>query len=664
MQQSGTSPNIVRVRKLAVDPYTGELWKNGTRTNLPEQPRQILAILLKKPGELVTREDLRKALWPSDTFVDFEHSLNTAMMRLREALGDSSENPRFIETLPRRGYRFIAPVEITAASPVSETKAGEPAPSADFGPLDAGVRRDVGELRAQRFAKLWKDKIAGLPRALLAGGLLVFCFGAIIILTFNYMQNASAMESETERINSVVVLPLENLSPDKNNEDYFADGMTAELIARLATVSSLRVLSRTTSMAYKGTHKSLPEIARELKVGAVVEGAVVRSGDRVRINAELVQVPADRHIWAETYESPVGDSLALQNQVATAIVNAIRIKLTPVEQKLLATPRPVSTESYEDYLKGRYYYSNNRSSEGLTKAIEYFRKATQKDPRNALAYSGLANCFATMGSTLVGTMPSLEAAANARAAALKAIEIDSNLAEAQVALSTVQIKYDWDWAQAAKGFQRAIELNPSYSTAYQRYSLYLMAMGRTQESLIQINHARELDPLSISVNFSLGWRLYMAHQYDQAIEQLRNTIELEPHFAVAHVILGQAYEQKGLHDQAITELQNAAAISGNTPLALAALGHAYATMGRKTDAQAVLYRLLHPPKKNYVSPFYVAVVYEGLGRQEEAMDWLDKAYENRSNGLIFLKVDPELDGLRGNLRFRALQRKLNLPDLS
>jgi TolB-like protein/DNA-binding winged helix-turn-helix (wHTH) protein/Flp pilus assembly protein TadD len=663
MQQSGTSPNIVRVRKLAVDLYTGELWKNGMRTNLPEQPRQILAILLKKPGELVTREDLRKALWPSDTFVDFEHSLNTAMMRLREALGDSSENPRFIETLPRRGYRFIAPVETTVASPVRETKAGEPAPSADSDVPESGGRRDVGELRAQLSAKQWKGKIADLPRALLAGGLLVVCLGAITLLTFHYLQNASAMESETARINSVVVLPLENLSPDKS-EDYFADGMTDELIARLATVSSLRVLSRTTAMAYKGTHKSLPEIARELNVGAVVEGAVVRSADHVRITAELVQVPADRHIWAETYESPIGDSLALQNQVATAIVNAIRIKLTPVEQKQLATARPVSTDSYEDYLKGRYYYSNNRSSEGLTKAIEYFRKATQEDPRNALAYSGLANCYATMGSTLVGTMPSLEAAAKARVAALKAIEIDSNLAEAQVALSTVQIKYDWDWAQAAKGFQRAIELNPSYSTAYQRYSLYLMAMGRTQESVIQINHARELDPLSVSVNFSLGWRLYMAHQYDQAIEQLRNTIELEPNFAVAHVILGQAYEQKGLHDQAITELQNAAAISDSTPLALAALGHAYATMGRKAEAQAVLYRLLHPPKKNYVSPFYVAVVYEGLGRQEEAMDWLDKAYENRSNGLIFLKVDPELDGLRTNLRFRALQRKLNLPDLS
>jgi TolB-like protein/tetratricopeptide (TPR) repeat protein/DNA-binding winged helix-turn-helix (wHTH) protein len=641
MQQNGTPPRVVRIRKLEVDLYTGELWKHGLKTQLPEQPRQILAILVENAGELVTREYLLKALWPSDTFVDCEHSLNAAMMRLRETLGDSSDNPRYIETLPRRGYRLIASPEIEAreAKTAVESASMTTAPSA----------------ASPFFAKL-ADR-----RSVLLGALLLGIVAAVALLTFRYMQNASAMESKADRVNSVVVLPLENLSADKD-QDYFADGMTDELIARLATVGSLRVLSRTTAMAYKGTHKSLPDIARELNVGAVVEGTVARSGNHVRITAELVQVSTDRHLWAETYEGPIGDSLALQNQVATAIVDAICVKLTPVERQRLATARSVSTNSYEDYLKGRYYYSNNRSSEGLTKAIEYFRKATQEDPHNALAYSGLANCYATIGSTLVGTMPSIEAAANARTAALKAIEIDGNLAEAQVALSTVRIKYDWDWAQAAKGFQRAIELDPGYATAYQRYSLYLIAMGRTQESVSMINRARELDPLSVSVNFSLGWRLYMARQYDQAIEQLHNTIDLEPNFAVAHLILGQAYEKKGLYDQSITELKKAAAISGDTPLTLSSLGHAYAAMGKKAEAQEILTRLLHPTQKKYVSPFYVAVVYGGLGKQEEAMDWLDKAYDNRANGLIFLKVDPELDGLRTNPRFRALQHKLNLPD--
>jgi TolB-like protein/DNA-binding winged helix-turn-helix (wHTH) protein/cytochrome c-type biogenesis protein CcmH/NrfG len=655
MQPAGTTPKVVRIRKLEVDLHTGDLWKNGVRTKLPEQPRQILAILVDNAGKLVTRETVRKTLWPRDTFVDFEHSLNTAMMRLREALGDSPEHPRFIETLPRRGYRLVAPVEPLEPG-VADAAPTVPRPTNQSNPPIATLDAPA------QFAELARSNwIARLQRPVLLGGIMAGCLAAMAIFTFRQLQNASAMEANTERIRSVVVLPLENLSADKDQE-YFADGMTDELIARLATVSSLRVLSRTTAMAYKGTHKSLQQIGRELNVGAVVEGAVVRSGQQVRITAELVQVSTDRHLWAETYERSIGDSLALQNQVATAIVNAIRIQLTPAEQQQLATSRPVSANSYEDYLKGRYYYSNNRSSEGLTKAIEYFQRATEEDPGNALAYSGLANCYATIGSTLVGTMPSIEAASKARAAALRAMQIDSNLAEAQVALSTVGIKYDWDWAQSAKGFQRAIELNPSYSTAYQRYSLYLMAMGRTQESVSLINRARELDPLSVSVNFSLGWRLYMARQYDQAIEQLRNTIELEPNFAVAHLILGQSYEQKGLHELGIPELRKAAAISGNTPLTLSGLGHAYARMGRKNEAQTVLTQLLHPSNKNYVSPFYVAVVYEGLGKQAEAMDWLDKAFESRSNGLILLKVDPQLDGLRGNPRFRALQRKLNLPD--
>jgi TolB-like protein/DNA-binding winged helix-turn-helix (wHTH) protein/Tfp pilus assembly protein PilF len=657
MPQPGTPAKLVRVHKLELDLRTGELWKHGVRTKLPEQPRQILAILIENAGELVTREDLRNALWPSDTFVDFEHSLNTAIMRLREALGDSAENPRYIETIHRRGYRFIAPLEAVVS----------PADAAKSAAQDSSVAPDLPDATAdgtpllERGSAPWGGNLASIPRGVIFAGILVACAVGIIWFTARHMQNANAMEAQTIRFKSVVVLPLENLSAEKD-QDYFADGMTDELIARLATVKSLRVLSRTTAMAYKGTHKSLPEIARELNVGTVVEGTVLRSGDRVRITAELVQVSTDHHLWAETYESPIGDILALQNQVASAIVREIRIKLTAEEQQQLATTRPVLAESYEDYLKGRYYYANNRSSEGLIKAIDYFQRATKEDPSNALAYSGLANCYATIGSTLVGTMPSLEAAAQARTAALKAVSLDANLAEAQVALATVRIKYDWDWAQAEKGLQRAIELNPSYSTAYQRYSLYLMAMGRTQESVVLINRARELDPLSVSLNFSLGWRLYMAHQYDQAIEQLHNTIEMDPNFAIAHLVLGQAYEQKGLYDQAIVEMKKAAAISDNTPLTLAGLGHAYAIMGKTTEAEAILAQLLHPARNNYVSPFYVALLYEGLRKPDEAMDWLDKAYENRSNGLIFLKVDPELGRLRANARFQALQRKLNLPE--
>jgi tetratricopeptide (TPR) repeat protein len=413
-------------------------------------------------------------------------------------------------------------------------------------------------------------------------------------------------------------------------------------------------------MEYKDTHKSLSQIARDLNVDAVVEGTVLRSGNRVRITAELVQIATDRHLWAETYESQLGDVLALQSQVASAIVNEIRISLTPEEQQRLASARPVSAESYEDYLKGRYYW-NKRSEEGLTKAIEYFRLATEKDPHYALAFAGLADCYSIIGSAIVGTVPSKDVATKAKVAALKALELDDTLAEAQTSLATVRFNYDWDWAGAAGGFRRSIELNPSYATAYQRYSLYLMAMGRTEESLAQMSRARELDPLSISMNFSLGWRLYMARQYDKAIEQLHNTLDMDPNFALPRMVLGQAYEQKGAYQQAIAELQKAASISHDSPQMLGALGYAYSVAGQKSEAEKVLGQLMDQSKKQYVSPFYVAIVYAGLRENERALDWLEKAYQDRSNGVVFIKVDPQLDGLRTIPRFQALLRRLALP---
>jgi tetratricopeptide (TPR) repeat protein len=355
----------------------------------------------------------------------------------------------------------------------------------------------------------------------------------------------------------------------------------------------------------------------------------------------------------------LGDILTLQSQVASAIVNEIRINLTPEEQQRLASARSVSAESYEDYLKGRFYW-NKRSEEGLNKAIEYFQLATQKDPHNALAFAGLADCYSIIGSAIVGSVPSQEVAPKARAAALRALELDKSLAEAQTSLATVRFNYDWNWVGAASGFQRSIELNPSYATAYQRYSLYLMAMGRTQESLTQMNRARDLDPLSTSMNFSLGWRLYMARQYDQAINQLRNTLEMDPNFALSRMVLGQAYEQKGLYQQAIVEFQKAATISHDSPPMLGSLGHVLGVAGNKTEAEKILAQMLGLSKKQYVSPFYISIVYAGLHENEKAMDWLEKAYEDRSNAIIFLKVDPDFDDLRSNPRFQVLLNRLAL----
>lgn len=660
MEQMHRSPRNVRFGVFEADMEAGELRKHGLRLKLSEQPFQILTMLLARPGEIVSREFLRERLWPSDTFVDFDHGLNNAVMRLREVLGDSSEHPRFIETLPRRGYRFIAPVELK-----SQTSDGPPP-----GPAAAGthmtvpgvaletvedngglLKRIVGPSRKSYFSL---PRIAVLVAAVLAGSALISG------ITMHYVRGVNASKGKANRSSSLVVLPLENLSGDKE-QDYFADGMTDDLIANLAKIHSLRVISRSTAMAYKGTHKPLPQIASELNVDAVVEGTVLRVGNRVRITAELVQVSTDHHLWADTYESPIGDVLALQNRVSSAIVDEIRINLTKEDKERLAMKPAVGPEAYEDYLKGRYYW-NKRSGEGFAKAIGYFEEATRRDPQYALAYAGLADCYGIIGATIYGNLPASEAAPKAKAAAIRALEIDPTLAEAETSLATAKFNYDWDWTAAEEGFKRAIQLDPSYATAYQRYSLYLIALGRFDESFDQIKKARDLEPLSISINASFGWRLYLAREYDRSIAQLRDTLEMDPSYEWAHLILGQAYEQKGEYTSALEELRKAVELSHSSPLMISALAHAYAVSGNHSDAQKLLAELEALSKKEYVSPYYVAMVYLGLGKNDLATNWLEKAYDDRSNGLVFLKVEPELDPLRADPRFVSLLHKLNFPN--
>jgi TolB-like protein/DNA-binding winged helix-turn-helix (wHTH) protein/Tfp pilus assembly protein PilF len=658
MEKCDSSARIIRFGAYELDLRAGKLTKRGHRIRLQEQPFQILTMLLDRRGELVTREELRKRIWRDDTFVDFDHSLNAAVMRLRDALSDSSDNPRFIETVPKRGYRFVASIEEVASSQATEIEK-TPVTSAPVSeaPLQTAVHSSAS---ANKPAPVPSARRASFRQAALYTAVTLTTAALIFLLIERQHDKVNASHSLEPQIKSVVVLPLENLSGEKDQE-YFADGMTDDLIANLAKIRALRVISRSTAMAYKGTHKALPQIAVELNVDAVVEGTVLRAGNRVRITAELVQVATDRPVWAETYEGHIGDILGLQNQVSSAIADEIRIKLTPEEKERFAKSPAVSPDVYESYLKGRYYW-NKRSKDNLSKAISYFEYATRKDPNYALAFAGLADCYGIIGASIFGRLASEEASPKAKAAALRALQLDPSLAEAETSLATSKLNYDWDWTGAEDGFKRAINLNPSYATGYQRYSLYLTAMGRHQASLEQIERARELDPLSISINFSMGWRIYLARQYDRAIQQLQATLEMDPTYDVPYLILGQAYEQKGDYVRAIAAYRKGAEMSSYAPPMSAALARAYALAGNQVAAEKLLDQILAISRKHYVSPYYPALVYAGLGQNGEALDYLEKGFEDHSNGMIFLRVEPQLDSLRSSPRFIRLLQRMAFPD--
>ena len=460
------------------------------------------------------------------------------------------------------------------------------------------------------------------------------------------------------RIESLAVLPLENLSRDPEQE-YFADGMTEALIAELSKISALKVISRTSAMQYKGVKRPMPEIARGLRVDALVEGSVLREGDQVRITVQLIHGPTDQHLWAESYQRELRGILALQSEVARAIAGEIKIAVTPDEETRLAHARPVNPEAHQAYLKGRYYW-NKRTEEGLGDALEYFRRAIEIDPTYALGYAGMADCYNLL--PFYGLAPPKEAFPRARAAALKALDLDSTLAEAHTTLGDIAYSYDWDWSAAEQEYMRAIELNPSYATAHHWYANYLGVVGRLTEQMQEIKRALELDPLSLRINGDLGWAFQFAGQYDQAIEQYQKTLKLDPNFVPVHSLLGRAYVQKGMYSEARNAFEKAIALSEGNPDYIAELGHLYAVGGKRNEALAKISELKQLSRRRYVSPVGLALIHVGLGDKEQAFEWLEKAYEDRSAALVFLKRENRFDPLRGEPRFQDLLRRMNLPD--
>jgi len=636
-------PNsVLRFGTYEVSFQSGEVRKAGLRIRVQQQPLKLLEILLEHPGQVITREELRSRVWPDESFGDFDQALNIAIGKVRSALGDSAENPRFIETLPKRGYRFIADVTIVDAD--ARLKRQEPAagdqPATDPGDKipDAGLA--VGPNR-RVWATRWVIGVLALVIASLS-----------ILSVWRFRSRAPASTG----IRSIAVLPLENLSGDAS-QNYFADGMTDELITDLAQISALRVISRTSVMVYKGARKPLPQIARELNVDAVVEGTVLRSGDQVRITAQLIEASTDKHIWSQSYEGELRDTLALQNRVAGAIADQIRINLTPREQAALKNVKVVNPDAYESYLKGRYFW-NKRTADGLKVALAYFHQALEEDAKYAQAYSGLADTYALLGDWQYAVMTPKEALPKAKAAAIKALELDSALGEAHNSLAFCLDGFDWDFDAAGGEFRRAIELNPGYATAHHWYSWHLALMGNYDEALVEMRKAENLDPLSLIINADLAELLVIAHSYDESIRQSRKTIEMDSNFALAHSQLGQAYLQKQMLNDAVAELEKAARLSGGSPPVIANLARAYAGSGRRNEAVKLLGDLKKSSSPGYSRASEIAVVYVSLGDSGQAMSWLERSYEERFNPGALLR--PGFDPLRSDPRFQDLLRRIGL----
>jgi TolB-like protein/DNA-binding winged helix-turn-helix (wHTH) protein/Tfp pilus assembly protein PilF len=648
--------SVVRFATYEVSLQSGEVRKSGLRIKVQQQPMKLLKILLEHPGEVVTREELRSRVWPNESFGDFDQALNIAIGKLRSALGDAAENPRFIETLPKRGYRFIADVSVADADARPKrpgSTAGDlPGPEHESPErkTQSGPRgQDAGLTRAPVAPKRQLWPTSRVPAAL--------ALVIIISLTILAVWLFRSLGRAPTGIRSLAVLPLDNLSGDAS-QNYFADGMTDELITDLAQISALRVISRTSVMVYKGARKPLPQIARELNVDAVVEGTVLRSGDQVRITAQLIEASTDKHLWSKSYEGDLRDTLTLQKKVAIAIADQIRINLTPLEQAALKNVKFVNPEAYESYLKGRYFW-NKRTADGLKVALAYFNQAIEQDPAYAQAYSGLADTYALLGDWQYAVMTPKEAFPKAKAAATKALELDSALGEAHNSLAFVLDGFDWDLDSGGKEFRRAIELNPGYATAHHWYAWHLSLLGRYDEAIAEMRKAENLDPLSLIINADMAELLVLAHSYDESIRQSRKTIEMDPNFALARNQLGQAYLQKHMYDEAVAEMQQAVQLSGDSPTCIANLARAYVASGKRSEALKLLGELQKRSTPGYSNASEIAVIYASLGDTDHAMNWLEKGYEERFNPGVLLR--PGFDPLRSDSRFQNLVRRIGLP---
>jgi TolB-like protein/DNA-binding winged helix-turn-helix (wHTH) protein/Flp pilus assembly protein TadD len=625
------TPRLYEFGPFRLDPAERKLLRGNEIVALTPKAFDTLLLLVRNSGHLMEKDDLIRMLWP-DTFVE-EGSLSNNIFLLRKALG---EDPGFIETVPRRGYRFIGAVRQFPGA--TTTTLPEKVP-------EAGAPGSASLLAKARWP--WRSRAA---LGIVAAALLA----SLAAVGWFYIRAGRGGET----IDSVAVLPFVNASADPNTE-YLSDGITESLINSLSQLPHLKVMSRDAAFRYKGKETDAQSVGRDLGVRAVFEGRVVQRGDSLIITAELIDARDNSHIWGQQYNRKPSDILGLQDEIAREMTSALRLRLTGEDEKRLAKSYTSNPEAYQDYLRGRFFWQKTTGL-GLNKGAEYFQQAISKDPRYALAYDGLADSYISLA--VYGFSPPQEAYPKAREVALRSLEMDGTLAEAHTSLARIKAEYDWDWSGAEREFQRAIELNPNYPTAYQMYGLTLSTMGRPEDAIANCKRGLELDPLSPLLNGALGEAFYYTRQYDQAIEQLQKTLELDPNLHPARAFLADAFLHKSMSKEATEELETHLVRAEGRVWALAELGYVYAVMGRRPDALKLLNELNQQSREKFVPADAMAQIYVGLGEKGKAFEWLEKGYERHSLGLagVDLKVDPVWDPLRSDPRFADLLRRMNL----
>ena len=670
IQPVGMLQSIVLGEDFELDLRPRRLRHGGRVLKLERIPLELLFLLVERPSEIITREEIVARIWGNDVFLDTDNSIRGAIRKIRYVLKDDPETPRFIQTVTGRGYRFIAPVTRTGDS--DHKSASEPS-TVPQGPRPAQILRRATEngSRSNQLQALGEelgetsvyspDAASVEPpvhrrarKWFLMAGLVV---GLIVILGIWRWRRTATMPTAPEHKMVLAVLPFEDLSGDPDQE-FFSEGLTEEMITQIGRLNrdQLTVVARSSIRKYKGSRLTAREIGRELNADYLVQGSVQRSSDHVRIRVELIDSKKETDLWAGSYDRGLGDVLAVQDSVVSGIADEIHIALTAEQKGRLANPRHTVPEAYIAYLKGRYYW-NRRTGQSMEMAEQYFQQAIESDPNFAAAYSGLADC--NSGLAWHGFKAPADALPKAYEAARRAIEIDPQSAEGHASLGLV-LSHRWEWALAEAEFKRALELDPQYANAHHWYGDYLSIKGRHEEGLSEAKRALQLDPLNLMISTWVGLRYYQARNYSAAIAQNRDSVGLDPNFAAAHLLLGEDYLQAGLHREAMSQLKTAATLSGDSPLYTAQLGVALAAAGRNRDAIRIARELETTSTKRYVSPYGLAQIYAASGRDEDAFKWLEAAYEDHAVWMGYLAVDPVFDRYRSDLRFQALLKRVGV----